>query len=42
MTDPVVERLADHSDMIATLVDIVARLTVRVERLERLERTRQQ
>ena len=35
--DPIIERLADHSDMLATLTDIVAKLTLRVERLEQLE-----
>ena len=34
---PIVERLADHSDMLATLTDIVARLTQRVERLEQAD-----
>ena len=34
---PIIERLADHSDMLATLTDIIAKLTLRVEALEQLE-----
>jgi hypothetical protein len=43
MTDvnrnPIIERLADHSDMIATLTNIIATLTRRVEHLEAQQRS---
>ena len=37
LTDPIIERLADHSDMLATLTEIIDKLTRRVEHLEQLE-----
>ena len=35
---PIVERLADHSDMLATLTDIVDNHARRIERLEQIQR----